>query len=201
MNVAIIPARGGSRRIPMKNIKPFHGKPILAYSIEAAVATNLFDRVYVSTDSAPIGILAQRLGATPLWRPHELARDEVGTQEVARHALAVLQGVRFACCIYATAPLMTPGDLITGFRFLVAGEYDFVYATDAQQRHAGQFYWGSRAAFLEGRPLEGPLAAKLQIPAHRVCDINTPADWAQAEYLYQQLRRNDADTARASLGG
>ena len=120
MIVAIIPARGGSKRIPRKNIRLFAGKPIIAYSIEAAKASGLFDRIVVSTDDDEIAVIAREWGAeTPFSRPAELANDHADTNAVVAHTLRWLaeQGTpaELACCIYATAPFITPADLARGF--------------------------------------------------------------------------------------
>jgi pseudaminic acid cytidylyltransferase len=117
--VAIIPARGGSKRIPEKNIKDFHGKPLIAYSIETALQSGLFNKVVVSTDDEKIAEVARRCGAeVPFVRPKALSDDFSGTAEVIAHALAWLkeQGevYDFACTIYATAPLLQPQYLIEG---------------------------------------------------------------------------------------
>lgn len=109
--VAIIPARGGSKRIPRKNIKEFHGKPLIAYSIEVALASKLFDRVIVSTDDDEIAKIAIAYGAeVPFIRPKELADDITGTGDVTEQALDWLKdhGERYdyVCTIYATAPLL-----------------------------------------------------------------------------------------------
>ena len=109
--VAIIPARGGSKRIPRKNIRPFVGKPIIGYSIEAALQSQLFDRVIVSTDDAEIASVAKAYGAeVPFFRPAELADDFTGTNAVVKQCLEWLNTqkypVDYACCIYATAPFV-----------------------------------------------------------------------------------------------
>jgi len=110
--IAIIPARGGSKRIPRKNIRPFHGKPIIAYSIEVALKSKLFDRVIVSTDDDEIAEVARQFGAeVPFMRPRDLANDFATTQVVIEHAINWLleagQSVEYVCCIYATSPFMT----------------------------------------------------------------------------------------------
>jgi pseudaminic acid cytidylyltransferase len=109
--VAIIPARGGSKRIPNKNIKLFAGKPIIAYSIEAAKESGLFDRIIVSTDSQEIVSVASSCGAeTPFIRPKDLADDHTPTAPVLHHVLVSLREtgyeVDYFCCIYATAPFL-----------------------------------------------------------------------------------------------
>jgi len=111
MNVAIIPARGGSKRIPHKNIKNFCGKPLIAYSIEAALASQLFDRVIVSTDDPEIAKTALFYGAeVPFLRPKELADDYTSSGEAVAHALKKLkesgENYDYVCTIYATAPLL-----------------------------------------------------------------------------------------------
>jgi len=120
MNVAIIPARGGSKRVPLKNIKPFLGKPIISYSIAAAQSSGLFDRIVVSTDSKEIADVALKFGAeVPFMRPADLADDFTTTAPVLLHALKWLMEngnpVQYACCIYATAPFVRPVYLKEGF--------------------------------------------------------------------------------------
>lgn len=121
--VAIIPARGGSKRIPRKNIKDFHGKPLIAYSIEVAIASNLFDKVIVTTDDEEIAAIARQYGAeTPFIRPKELSDDFTGTADVVNHALHYLeqQGEHYdyLCTIYATAPLLQKKYLVEGYEKL-----------------------------------------------------------------------------------
>ena len=111
MNVCIIPARGGSKRIPRKNIKEFNGKPLIAYSIEAALKSGCFDRVVVSTDDNEIANTAKSFGAeVPFLRPANLSNHTAGTLEVIKHAIEHLEqlGEQFesACCLYATAPFI-----------------------------------------------------------------------------------------------
>ena len=109
--VAIIPARGGSKRIPRKNLKLFNGQPMIVWSILAALRSGLFDQVVVSTDDEEIAAIARAHGAwVPFMRPAQLADDFTGTAAVIMHGLATLQEqghcFDYACCIYATAPLL-----------------------------------------------------------------------------------------------
>lgn len=116
-SVCIIPARGGSKRIPRKNIRTFHGKPMIAWSIEAASAACVFERIVVSTEDDEVAEISRTLGAeVPFKRPMDIADDFAGTDEVFKHALSVL-GVKdgSACCLYATAPLVRAEDLRKGF--------------------------------------------------------------------------------------
>ena len=113
MRVAIIPARGGSKRIPRKNIRSFAGKPMIAHAIAAAQTSGLFDRIVVSTDDEEIAAVARTWGAeAPFRRPAALADDHTGTDAVMAHAvrwcLEAGWHVEVACCIYATVPLLQP---------------------------------------------------------------------------------------------
>ena len=124
MKIAIIPARGGSKRIPRKNIRPFNGKPLIAYSIEAARNSGLFDHVIVTTDDEEIAAIARQYGAeTPFVRPPELANDHATTVPVIRHAVQWVQqnmgSVEYACCIYATAPFIQASALRAAYDKLV----------------------------------------------------------------------------------
>ena len=123
MKVAIIPARGGSKRIPGKNVRDFCGQPIIKYSIDAAARSKIFDRVIVSTDCDTVAAVSKQLGAeVPFRRPRELADDHTPTLPVIRHAVEALREggdkVKFACCLYATAPFVRSDDLIAGYRIL-----------------------------------------------------------------------------------
>lgn len=133
MNIAIIPARGGSKRIPRKNIKPFHGKPMIAYSIETAVSSGCFDRVLVSTDDEEIADVARQYGAeVPFMRPSEIADDFATTMDVMKHAVdwCSEQGwlVENVCCIYATAPFLQTKSLLDGLDILEASPIDYVFS-------------------------------------------------------------------------
>jgi pseudaminic acid cytidylyltransferase len=123
MNIAIIPARGGSKRIKDKNIKEFAGKSIISYSIAAALESKLFSHVIVSTDSNEIAAVAEKCGAiAPFRRPANLSDDHTPTAPVLMHAIdwALKSGInaKYACCIYPTAPFVRPEDLKDGFNLL-----------------------------------------------------------------------------------
>jgi len=118
--VAIIPARAGSKRIAGKNIKPFAGKPMLAWPLRAAQQAGIFDRIIVSTEAPHIAAIAKEWGAeVPFMRPAELADDYTGTAPIFLHALDALaaQGasIEYACCIYPTSPFLLADDLRQGF--------------------------------------------------------------------------------------
>jgi len=133
MKLAIIPARGGSKRIPRKNIKLFCEKPMIAWSIEAALQSGCFDQVIVSTDDEEIADVARRYGATvPFVRPAELSDAHTGTIPVIRHAIewvnAQGQSVEQACCLYATAPFVSPEDIRRGFDTLLDTGSDYAFS-------------------------------------------------------------------------
>lgn len=133
MKIAIIPARGGSKRIPRKNIRPFCGKPIIAYSIAAAKESALFDEIVVSTDDEEIASVARDCGATtPFVRPREIADDFTGTNAVVKHAIGWFAGqgsdVAHACCIYATAPLIQSRFIRDGYERLVGSDAAFAFS-------------------------------------------------------------------------
>lgn len=132
MKIAIIPARGGSKRIPRKNIKDFCGKPMIAWSIEAAKKTQLFDRILVSTDDNEVAEVAKAWGAeVPFMRPKELSDDHTGTTPVIAHATKWLhergQITSAVCCIYATAPFVQAEDIRAALDKLESEGWQYVF--------------------------------------------------------------------------
>ena len=130
MKLAVIPARGGSKRIPQKNIKTFCGKPIIAWSIEAAVASGCFDRVVVSTDDRKTADIAMSYGAeAPFLRPAELSDGHTPTVPVVSHAIQWHRdqdlSPQYVCCLYATAPFVQADDLRTGLSLLTGSAADY----------------------------------------------------------------------------
>ena len=129
--IAVIPARGGSKRIPRKNVKLFHGKPLIAYSIAVALKSNLFERVIVSTDDDEIAQIAVEYGAeVPFLRPKELSDDYSGTDKVVEHTIETIkkngEEYDFVCTIYATAPMLKVEYLVEGYEKLKNS--DAIYA-------------------------------------------------------------------------
>ena len=226
MNIAIIPARGGSKRIPRKNVRPFFGRPMLAWPIATAVDSGLFDHILVSTEDAEIADVARQAGAeVPFTRPQEIADDHSGTADVIVHALswAIEAGwaVEAACCIYPTAAFVSPEDLVEARRLLSPGcdyafaavryghppQRGFLRAPDGspqllQPEHqatrtqdlpaiyhdAGQFYWGTREAWMERRPFFGARTRFVELPPWRAHDIDRSEDWTMAEQLFAALQ-------------
>ena len=133
MKLAVIPARGGSKRIPRKNIREFAGRPIIAHSIGAALESGCFDRVIVSTDDEEIAAVARQWGAeTPFLRPATLADEHTGTNAVVKHAIGWFReaghAVELACCIYATAPFVQARYLRQGLERLAASDKAFAFS-------------------------------------------------------------------------
>lgn len=226
MNIAIIPARGGSKRIPRKNIKAFHGKPMIAYSIEAAVNSQCFDKIIVSTDDEEIAEVAIKYGAeVPFMRPADISDDYATTLDVIKHAIEFTDSqswaVKNVCCIYATAPFLTHEFIQKGLCELTSAEIDYAFSATSfpfpiqralklndEQRvemfhpehlntrsqdleesyhDAGQFYWGTKRAFLQGKSFFSPQSKAVLLPRKRVQDIDTNEDWELAEALYKAL--------------
>lgn len=225
MRVAIIPARGGSKRIPRKNIKTFAGIPIIAHSIKAAQEANIFDRIIVTTDDEEIAHVARQFGAEiPFMRPKELSDDHTATIPVIAHAIQTLQKqsvIHEACCIYATAPFIRSEDINAAYNALITHnkQYAFPVTTfpfpifrsvkrdeegnihmfwpehfttrsqDLEEAYhdAGQFYWGTSDAWLEGKPIFSDEATTIVLPRHLVQDIDTLEDWVRAELMHKAL--------------
>jgi pseudaminic acid cytidylyltransferase len=147
MNIAIIPARGGSKRIPRKNIKDFCGKPMIAWSISVAQSSKLFSHIIVSTDDQEIASVAQQWGAeAPFLRPANLSDDFTGTTPVVSHAVSwcLEQGWNLGsvCCIYATAPLTQVEDLQKGFNLLQSSsDNEYVFSVTSFESPIQRAFW------------------------------------------------------------
>jgi pseudaminic acid cytidylyltransferase len=133
MNIAIIPARGGSKRIPRKNIKLFHGKPIIAYSIDAAIQSGCFDKIIVSTDDQEIADVALQYGAeVPFLRPADISDDFATTLDVMQHAIGWCKDQQWivdkVCCIYATSPFILPEDIKQGLEELSDEKVQYAFS-------------------------------------------------------------------------
>lgn len=228
MRLAVIPARGGSKRIPRKNIRSFGGIPMIAWSIRAAIQSHCFDRIIVSTDDAEIAGIAIENGAdVPFVRPANLSDDHTGTIPVVAHAIRWQEehgedAVSEVCCLYATAPFVQASDLQRGLQVLHSTGADYAFSVtsyafpiqrairitsdervemfhpehfstrsqDLQEawHDAGQFYWGQARAWLAGKPVLSTYATPVQLPRHRVQDIDTLADWQRAEWMFEAMK-------------
>jgi pseudaminic acid cytidylyltransferase len=133
MNICIIPARGGSKRIPRKNIKKFNGKPIIAYSIETAIKSNCFNKIIVSTDDEEISSVASDYGAdVPFMRPAELSDDYTAPTHVIAHAIEFFKNqgadIDLVCCIFATAPFVQSSDIKNSLQQIKHTKADYCFS-------------------------------------------------------------------------
>ena len=132
MRIAVIPARGGSKRIPRKNIRVFAGKPMIAHSILAAQKSEMFDHIYVSTEDEEIINISMKYGAEIIHRPENLSEDYTPTIPVIKHAIEWMSGNNLfpyaVCCIYATAPFLKVEDLIRGYEIFKKNKWNFVFS-------------------------------------------------------------------------
>lgn len=192
MSVAIITARGGSRRIQRKNIRDFHGKPIIAYSIEAAKRAKV-DRIIVSTDDEEIRDVAWSYGAKYMDREPAFASDEIGTRAVMARCIEQLglKDNEHVFCIYPCAPLLTDEDFYTAQWLLVMRPAYFVVTVGTEPlADAGALYLSLADHWRKSEdelPIYGIRTAFLPLPKERACDINTPEDWLRAERMYAEL--------------
>lgn len=194
--IAIIPARGGSRRLPGKNLLSFHGKPIIQYSIEAAREAQVFNVIAVSTDDMEIAAATHAMGCTVIWRPPNLCDDVTGTDVVMRSHLERLESFDHACCIYATAPLIHARDIKAAFQILIDRDPDYVFSMGIDpNQDAGQWYWATRDTWVKGKHFISPRSVMYPIAADRHCDINDSADWQRAEALYAKMMEGERAAA------
>lgn len=225
--VAIIPARGGSKRIPRKNIREFCGRPMVEWSIKAAKESGLFERIIVSTDDEEVARIATHAGAdVPFLRSTALSDDHTPTISVIQDAIRFLEasGSRLdrICCLYATAPFVTASALRSGYElidshpdceFVISAteymfpiwrslkidslgavsmnwpEYESSRSQDLEVAYhdAGQFYWGTREAYIKNTGFFSANCRLSLLPSSRVQDIDTEDDWRRAELLFQML--------------
>ncbi|RGP41831.1 Pseudaminic acid cytidylyltransferase [Altererythrobacter insulae] len=230
MTICVIPARGGSKRIPGKNIREFMGKPMIGWSIKAATEARCFDRILVSTDDERIATIARAEGAeVPFLRDAALADDYTPTRPVIAD-LAERLGVSPdtpVCCLYATAPFVTSNDLKGGLKLLsdtmarfvvsvttfpfpiqralrrsstgaiemMAPEHITTRSQDLEEawHDAGQFYWAHAESWCDqSAEIFSVGAHGLELPRHRVQDIDTEEDWARAEMLMKALLADES---------
>ena len=133
MKIAIIPARGGSKRIPRKNLKLFHGLPIIAYTIETLIESDIFAEVIVSTDDEEIAEVSRSFGAKVPWlRSKDLADDYTTTSRVIQDAVQKLKtswgSLESICCVYPTTPFLKSDCIVEGYKTMVKGDWDYVFS-------------------------------------------------------------------------
>jgi pseudaminic acid cytidylyltransferase len=188
VKLCIIPARGGSKRVPRKNVRDFRGMPMIAYPIELAKKLGLFDLILVTTDDAEIAKVAFSHGASVMHRPPD--DGAVGTQETASRLLDQLQMVGGAACvIYPCTPLLDLPNLRLGWEWLLKAQTrSYVRAVGIDGKDAGCFYWGWVRAYRDRVPLDAFHTTDLVLPPERTCDVDTPEDWSRAETMYDALK-------------
>lgn len=224
MKIAVIPARGKSKRIPRKNIRSFLGKPIIAWVIQSAIRSNCFDEVVVSTDDHEISEIAKIYGASvPFIRPDHLSDDHTGTSDVIRHAIQWFDAngkvPEYICCMYATAPFIISSDIIRSLNILIENRVDYVFSVSRYSypiqralgftndkkvklffpsflesrsqdlneafHDAGQFYWGTRDAWISKKAIVSGSTIPFFLPEYQVQDIDNEDDWRMAEFKFK----------------
>lgn len=192
MRLAIIPAKGQSRRLTAKNTRYFFGKPILAYSIEVARRSNLFDRILVSTDTPEVCAIARQYGAEARLRAVDASDPDMGTQELAARVTREIcdreQAPRHVCVIYPCAPLVMAEDLQKSLDAMRRSHGLFAYAVhNVTMADAGAFYWSEGWALVNEFPLQGPHTVLYSLPDGRVQDVNDLQDWESCAKKYAAL--------------
>lgn len=195
MKIAIIPARGGSKRIPRKNIKSFCGKPMIAWSIEAAKASGLFDHIIVSTDDEEIAEVAKGWGAeVPFTRPANLSDDHSTTTAVISHATrwSIGEGwpIAAVCCIYATAPFIHVKDIRQGWDLLQSDDWAYTFAaTD----YASTIFRAFKRSAAGGAEMIFPdhfntRSQDLEVALHDAAQFywGRPSAWTEGKRIFDQ---------------
>jgi len=203
--VAIITARGGSKRIKNKNIIPFFGKPMIAHSIICAKKTKIFDEIFVSTDSKKIKEISIQYGAkVPFLREKKLSDDVTGTYEVVKSFLKkIKKNFKYVCCIYPTAPLMRTKDLIKGFKILKKNTSKYVFSGNISKKQnslifkknfedSGQFYWGLDETWKINSNILNKSSKIVKIPRAYAHDLNTLKDLEILKKKKIQLLKKNA---------
>lgn len=190
--ICIIPARGGSKRLPRKNLMLFAGKPMLWHAIDTARESKCFSDIIVSTDDHDVAKLALQRGACASRRAWQDPDGAIGTQDVTRQTI-FQEGIstkKYVCCLYPTTPLLKPEHLRYGMDEAMKPGVHFTMAAGAHPlRDAGAFYWGKAKHFALGFPLLGIHTRLIILPEQNVCDINTQADWDEALTKYRENRK------------
>lgn len=194
--ICVIPARGGSKRIPGKNMRPFLGVPIIKRVWNTAIMSELFDDIIVSSEDARILSYAVGQGIHVLRRPPQLALDHVGLEPVLADVLSRVRA-DVVCLMLATAVLVDENNLINGREFL-STKHNIVSVRESDKDDAGQFYWMYAKTFLREWELKHEIWShdpnvviqphlKYVIPDAKCEDINTEEDWTRAEEKWNRL--------------
>ena len=218
MNIAIITARGGSKRIKNKNIKNFFGKPIIAYSINLALKSKIFKEVIVSTNDKKIMQISKKYGAKVLFkRPNNLSKNGVPIVDVISHALKKISKKNlkpsFVCCIFPVSPFITKKILVSSYNTLKKKKLNYIFPvtrkTYSNQNKlyiykkkisknkkksqtffdAGQFYWGSETAWKKKLNIFGLNSGIMYLSSKKFLDVNNMKDWKILEKNYKNEKK------------
>ena len=189
--IAIITARGSSKRIKDKNIISFFGRPMISYSINCAKKSKLFSEIFVSTDSKKIKKISLKYGArVPFLRAKKLSDDITGTHEVVKSFLQNLKKkYKYVCCIYPTAPLMRDSDLIKGYKKLKKNGANYIFSANISKKlensfffnnknfvDSAQFYWATYETWIKKTKIINKKSLIIKIPELYSQDLNTYED-------------------------
>ena len=179
--LGLIPARGGSKRLPGKNLADLGGKSLLAWTIEAAMASFVIDIVAVSTDEMRIGMEAAALGCFVINRPNDLALDDTPTLPVIQHALGVFPAVDAVILLQPTSPLRTAIDIQRAIKWL--GHHDSLFSCGPDGKPNGAIYITRTKQLLRGGPIYSVNSRRYEMPAERSIDIDTQDDLDKARQM------------------
>ena len=215
MNIAIIPARGGSKRIKNKNFKNFFGRPIITYSIDLAKKSKLFSEIIVSTDNKKIMEISKKQGATILFkRPKHLSKDNVPIIDVIAHSIKKLRKLKLkpsnVCCIFPISPLITENTLKKSLQILKNKKLNYVFPvtknTYSNQNQlfvsknktllknkqenkffdAGQFYWGRTKAWEKKLRIFSSKSGIIELNSKKIIDVNYISDWNKLKKVFKK---------------
>ena len=214
MNIAIIPARGKSKRIKNKNLKIFFGKPIISYAIKLALNSKIFKEVVVTTNDEKIIKISKKYGAKVFKRPEHLSKNSVPIIDVVSHAIKKIEKLNLkpskVCCIFPISPMITKKILHKGFTILNKKKLNYVFPitkdTYSNQNKlfvlnekitknkkksgvffdAGQFYWGTVAAWKKKLNIFGNKSGIINLCSKKFIDVNNLADWKTLKKNYKK---------------
>jgi N-acylneuraminate cytidylyltransferase len=215
MNIAIIPARGGSKRIKNKNSKIFFGKPIISYAIQLALKSKIFEEVIVSSNDKKIIKMSKKYGAKILFkRPKYLSKNHVPIIDVVSHAVKKIIKLNFKpvniCCIFPISPMITKGILVRSLKFLNEKKFNYVFPVTEQTYSnqnklyifnkiisknkrksqpffdAGQFYWGTANAWKKKLNIFSDKSGIIHLSSKKFVDVNNLSDWKILEKNYKK---------------
>ncbi len=179
--LGLIPARGGSKRLSRKNIADLCGKSLLAWTIDAAMASFIIDLIVVSTDDMQIGMEAAALECFVINRPNDLAQDDTPMLPVVQHALGVFPAVDAVVLLQPTSPLRTAQDIQRAVKWL--GHHDSLFSCRANGKPNGAIYITRTKILLRGGPIYSVNSRRYEMPDERSIDIDTQADLDMARKM------------------